>query len=329
MSYTLSTHPVTLGYATWLSGLLVCVISLSISCSGGDAAPDMSVATADIGRVDDLSVVDLGGDAGGDEDLTTALDVGADLTDQGGMLRDEALLAALRRDAESTMTSLGYNGARDAMYASGGVEDQGGRIECVYTGRTVDTDGSRTPGGNCALFDGSPTTCAFNTEHTVPRVVLRDRFGDGTPEYDEAEGDIHHLFPTEELANTARANFDFGATDCAVVGNCRFDEESHLGLPVGGSGPTNCPGGVDPGEDLCVMQVRAQRRGDVARAVFYMSMRYELDLSPGVETELRAWHAGDPPDDYERSRNELAEAVQGNRNPFVDTPGYVDQIADF
>ncbi len=263
-------------------------------------------------------------------DSTADVDAQGPETDMNRpQLRDAELLFALRRDAGSTMFALGYNAARDAMYAPGGIDDQAGRIEGIYTGRTVDTDGSRTPSTNCALADGTPRGCAFNTEHIVPRVDLRAAFGDGTPEYDAAEGDLHHLFPSEELANNARANFPFGETDCAAAGNCAFDERSQLGLPVGGTGRTSCPMGVDPGEDLCVMQLRPERRGDVARAVFYMSMRYELALPEANESTLRRWHAADAPDALEQARNAAVERAQGNRNPFVDDPALTDRIANF
>lgn len=311
-----------------LTYLFCAIIALTMSC----VAPEAFVEPVRDAGIDstlgDVGNDDLGGAPDRDADETFEMGPDQDSPDAGG-LRDEALLFALRRDAESVFIALGYNAARDAMYLDGGVEDQAGRVECLYTGRSVDTDGTRVPSMNCARADGTAISCAFNTEHTVPRGDLRDAFGEGTPQYIAAEGDLHHLFPSDERANNARANFDFGLTDCAANATCAFDEQSQLGVPTGGRGPTNCPGGVDPGEDLCVMQVRPERRGDVARAVFYMAMRYELELSEAVETELRAWHEADPPDVREVTRNEAAAAVQGNRNPFVDAPHYVDRIASF
>jgi hypothetical protein len=79
-------------------------------------------------------------------------------------------------------------------------------------------------------------------------------------------------------------------------------------------------------------------RGDVARALFYMDVRYDgtesfttnLTLSEcscevtstlGNLATLLQWHEQDPPSDFERQRNELVCAeYQGNRNPFVDHP---------
>ena len=92
-------------------------------------------------------------------------------------------------------------------------------------------------------------------------------------------------------------------------------------------------------------------RGDVARALFYLDVRYaggfhgvtgvaEPDLiltdnqslivtSGGVNASvaymgmlsaLLEWHRQDPVDDVERHRNDTVASFQGNRNPFIDRP---------
>ncbi|MEO0649608.1 MAG: endonuclease, partial [Planctomycetota bacterium] len=98
------------------------------------------------------------------------------------------------------------------------------------------------------------------------------------------------------------------------------------------------------------------RRGDVARAILYMDLRYEggnhtftganepdlvVTNDPaliasgatgqneslaymGALDVLLEWHAADPVDDAERLRNDVVFGFQGNRNPFVDHPEWVD-----
>ena len=69
---------------------------------------------------------------------------------------------------------------------------------------------------------------------------------------------------------------------------------------------------------------RDNRRGDVARAVFYVRAVYpdRLDgdalawFEGQVET-LLVWHAGDPADDTERQRSDAVARWQGTPNPFV------------
>ena len=58
-----------------------------------------------------------------------------------------------------------------------------------------------------------------------------------------------------------------------------------------------------------------------------------VDLAPesgipqmGMLSTLLDWHLAAPPDDFERRRNDLIDDLQGNRNPFVDHPQWVQEI---
>ena len=89
---------------------------------------------------------------------------------------------------------------------------------------------------------------------------------------------------------------------------------------------------------------RPGEKGDLARAMFYMAVRYDgsdpgtVDLELGntanasqavfgdLETLLQ-WHLDDPVSTEERRRNDLIhDNYQGNRNPFVDRPEFVAKI---
>jgi endonuclease I len=76
-------------------------------------------------------------------------------------------------------------------------------------------------------------------------------------------------------------------------------------------------------------------KGDVARILFYMMIRYEIlelvDTEPttyqmGLLGVLLEWNDLDPVDDFERNRNEVIYANQGNRNPFIDYDHFVELI---
>ncbi len=100
-----------------------------------------------------------------------------------------------------------------------------------------------------------------------------------------------------------------------------------------------------------------KRRGDVARALFYMDVRYEggthvptgkvepdLILTDSLsllvaDTEnmqdegymgalsvLLRWHLEDLPDKLERDHHEVVFGYQGNRNPFIDHPEWVSKV---
>ncbi|RTY90635.1 endonuclease [Flavobacterium sp. GT3R68] len=79
-------------------------------------------------------------------------------------------------------------------------------------------------------------------------------------------------------------------------------------------------------------------RGDVARGVFYMSVRYNAlnvvngnppqnpDYYIGDLATLLTWNMSDPSDDFEMNRNNYIYTWQVNRNPFIDYPSLADYI---
>jgi deoxyribonuclease I len=171
-----------------------------------------------------------------------------------------------------------------------GLDSHGGNVECVYTG---------------ALAAQS----VVNIEHSWPQSL-----GAST---EPARSDLHHLFVTTQTANSRRSNYRFGNTQCHAEGSsCRWsDGGSYLGT------------GSDTGNR--VFEVRNARRGDIARAHFYFATRYRTHIEEPEESTLRNWHEQDPVDTDERSRNDAIEAIQHNRNPYIDAPELVSQINDF
>ena len=67
-------------------------------------------------------------------------------------------------------------------------------------------------------------------------------------------------------------------------------------------------------------------KGNVARALAYMSKRHDLPL-PSNANLLKQWNEVDPPDDAERARNRAIQRMQGNTNPFIDDPSRMDSIS--
>ena len=66
-------------------------------------------------------------------------------------------------------------------------------------------------------------------------------------------------------------------------------------------------------------------KGPVARSMLYMHVRHELPIIGSSSMMLR-WAREFPPTEEERMRNERIEAAQGNRNPFIDDPGRLDEL---
>ena len=82
---------------------------------------------------------------------------------------------------------------------------------------------------------------------------------------------------------------------------------------------------------------QGDHRGDVARILFYMALRYDfLELNDDLDTNnntsmgklsvLLKWNEEDPVDDFETQRNNRIYEFQGNRNPFIDYPELADVI---
>lgn len=78
-------------------------------------------------------------------------------------------------------------------------------------------------------------------------------------------------------------------------------------------------------------------KGDVARGIFFLDVRYNgLEVVNGFPdgqvgkfgdlATLLEWHRNDPPDDFEKNRNNVVYSWQNNRNPFIDMPDLVEYL---
>lgn len=126
--------------------------------------------------------------------------------------------------------------------------------------------------------------------------------------------DLHQLASTLYTPNSRRGNMRF-----AKVSNATYS--TSCGSKLGSEGFEPC----DPD------------KGNVARAMLYFVTRYyDQNIREGMNYEdfwtsrvpmLLEWNRQDPPDANERRRNDMVEAFQGNRNPYIDNPELADQIS--
>jgi endonuclease I len=160
----------------------------------------------------------------------------------------------------------------------------------------------------------------YNREHSMPK----SWYNDATPMYT----DLFHLVPTDGYVNGMRSNYPFGE-----VGTANWTS-----LNGSKRGNSNFPGYTG-----IVFEPIDAYKGDFARAYFYMVTRYHnivanwnSDMlnhtSYPAFTEwakelLIKWHNEDPVSQKEIDRNNVIySSYQGNRNPFVDYPEFVDLI---
>ncbi|NZA24975.1 endonuclease [Luteimonas sp. SJ-92] len=214
-----------------------------------------------------------------------------------------------------------------------------GRVRDVYR------NGSYAKGDARA---GTGSGATYNREHTWPNSLgFGSRTGDrGLPHAPYT--DAHMLYLSDTDYNAARGNRPFA--DCPASANCGERPTEANGGVGGGSG--SYPGDSNwvrsPDGNGGAFEVWGHRKGDIARAVMYMAIRYEGGADPvtgqsepdleltddrsrivvtsgspaymGLLSTLLAWHAADPPDAAERERNQVIYSFQGNRNPFIDHP---------
>ena len=188
---------------------------------------------------------------------------------------------------------------------------------------------------------GTGSGLTYNREHTWPKSLgFSSTTGDkGLP--NAPHTDIHMLYLSDTNFNSDRGNKPLD--NCASGCGERVTEVNN------GSGGGS---GRYPGNSNWVnnskFETWGKRKGDIARAVLYMAIRYEGgkhsttgqsepdlevtdDLSKVVQTSaspaymgklstLLQWHQADPPDANEKARNEVVFSFQGNRNPFIDHP---------
>jgi len=177
----------------------------------------------------------------------------------------------------------------------------------------------------------------YNREHVWPKSYGFPDDGSSNKPY----SDCHHLFLCYINYNSDRDSRIFD--DCFSGCNARSTDEHD-----GQSGVNYFANGSPVG----IWETWIGRRGDVARACFYMDVRYEGDSGEidlilvddpalivscqtgdnedigymGLLETLMQWHLDDPVDQKERDRNDYVYQYQHNRNPFIDHPEWVDMI---
>ena len=153
----------------------------------------------------------------------------------------------------------------------------------------------------------------WNREHTFPRSrggfnnISADSYADGIDQYWQtsidslrhANSDAHGIRASDGPENSSRGN-------------------KHYGDYNGPTGNLN------------------SFKGDVARSVLFLSLRYNgLDIVNGfTETigqlgdlqTILSWNNLDPVDDFEKNRNNVIYNWQNNRNPLIDLPELVNYI---
>jgi endonuclease I len=240
-----------------------------------------------------------------------------------GNVRGAALKTALYNKISSGVTSISYSAIWNA-YATTDVQPNG-KVWDIYSTRLDQASPYEyTMGSNqCGTY--STEGDCYNREHSFPQ----SWFNSATP----MQTELNHVFASDGKVNGLRSNFPYGyvtnASNTSLYGG-------KLGTSANNFGYT----GV-------VFEPIDEYKGDLARGYFFMATRYEnliaSWLSNGNASDILAgnnypvfkpwqlsvllsWHNLDPVSDKEIKRNNAIAAIQGNRNPFIDSPQYAQRI---
>jgi endonuclease I len=164
----------------------------------------------------------------------------------------------------------------------------------------------------------------YNREHSFPQ----SWFNSSTP----MVSDLFHVFASDGKVNGMRNNYPFGTVSSPTF----------TSLYGGKLGPN-----TSAGYSGTTFEPNDEYKGDIARAQLYMATRYESSIAgwqsngnaddvlsgnsfPAYDTWyidlLVAWHNQDPVSDKEIKRNNAIHAIQSNRNPYIDSPQFVQRI---
>ena len=178
------------------------------------------------------------------------------------------------------------------------------------------------------------TSDSWNREHLWPKSA---GVGTGGPDYT----DLHHLRPSFWALNSARGNKWFG--ECGIGSG---EQSSTTRSSSECRRPAHELAAQETETDSEAWLPPPHVRGDIARALLFMDLRYDGDMEEydliltdcphladddgriselGYLSQLLQWHVDDPVDDAEIERNgRVCERWQGNRNPFIDHPHWVE-----
>lgn len=165
------------------------------------------------------------------------------------------------------------------------------------------------PNGGETLYCGERFSAGYqqhiNIEHVFPMSWVAWSLNCGerrecrrnSDEFNRIEADLHNLFPSRVDINEARSSHPFGLVkgEKRKFGQCDFEVDYKKRI-------------IEPREAV---------RGDIARAMFYMADRYDLEIRKRQYQTLQEWDKQDPVTEQERQRNQAIKSLQGNANPYI------------
>ena len=184
--------------------------------------------------------------------------------------------------------------------------------DCHYMANQTDCENENGKDNKLLLLYTSYTATqsqwnGWNREHVWPQSL-----GGGNTSGGGA--DLHHIRPSDAGVNSSRGNKKYGESGANATS--KYGSNPATGYLGGTYNSTY----FEPNDNV---------KGDVARICLYVLVRWGSDWGADSITEvfqsvdvLLEWCELDPVDTWEMGRNEVIQAIQGNRNVFIDYPEY-------
>ncbi|MBI9067957.1 MAG: endonuclease [Salinivirgaceae bacterium] len=245
-------------------------------------------------------------------------DIPAGYYDDASGLSGYSLKTALHNIIKSGHSDQGY----DALYSAYAIGDNDPDDNYVWDMYSENPEGADPYNfthfsDKCGNYSNEGD--CYNREHLFPQGI----FNEASP----MKSDYHHVVPSDGKVNGMRGSYPFGETD------------SPSWTSQNGSKRGSCS---YSGYSGIVFEPIDEYKGDIARCMLYFATRYEdkvsswsHDMINGTSEQVYAdwfiemlieWHSNDPVSTKDIMRNEAGYDHQGNRNPFIDHPEYVNSI---
>ena len=266
---------------------LLLIALLIVGCAKEATAPeDCAGVAGGEAAIDDCGVCSGGNSGVQINDCTIGI----------GLCPEE--LITLLQEQYKTTTVLSYDDARDVLY--GIIDNDNAEVYGIYTNFSVSNVPTENP--RTIVHAGG-----INCEHIWPQSM----FTGESP----MKSDLHHLHPAKSNVNSSRSNKPYGDIVDDQTDTWYWEDISETTMPssnIDEYSETN----------VSIFEPREDRKGDIARTMFYFYTMYTDEANVEFFTEqkevLKTWHEQEPVNEDEINRTLAISVYQEDKpNPFI------------
>ena len=232
------------------------------------------------------------------------------------------LWSALKTAANSGFHNISYDNLLTAYKTTDVKESNPSEINDYYSNIT---HWSISGGGSCGSYKDEGD--CYNREHSIPK-----SWWGGSPDKSSQGSDVYIVVPSDGYVNNRRSNMCMGEVSSPTYTSANSYSKIGSNTFSGHSGTVFEPNDEWKGDFARIHMYAlvkwsgwSWQSGD-GSAIFSGSESTNYGFTTYAKNLFKKWHDNDQPSTYEQKKNNAAQNVQGNRNPFVDHPEYADYI---